>query len=159
MSFLPSDPTTLCVNAERLVLQTGNNTYSVLQDLRFPHIRPELKEPVTGLGTGNIITAVYFYGPGDNYIECTLLMSDAEYQSFSNNFIRDANGKLPVGLYQIVATNLSGGTATITNNSNTGFKCVIPNHTVDKPIIGGVKLRLRLRLIEDHVTVNITSPS
>lgn len=159
MVNIPSDPTTLCVNAEKLVLQVGSggsSVYTTLQDLRFNLERPEIREPVTGLGTDNIITAVYFFGPGDNWLEGTLLMSNAEYSTLATtDFTRDGNGKLTTLLVTLVATNFSGGTATFTNNSNTGFKAVVVRSTVDKPIIGGVKVRLRLRLLEDHITINL----
>ena len=161
---MPTDPTTLCVNAERVVLQVdaNPNIYTALQDIRFNLERPELREPITGLGTtqsGTVITAVYFYGPGDNYIEGTLLMSLAEYKTFAaTNFLRDVNGKLNVRYFSIKATDLSGNVITI-GDTNTGvgngngFACTVPKFTLDKPVIGGVKVRIRIRLLGDQVTI------
>lgn len=162
MANLPSDPTTLCVNAEKLVLQVGTNpdTYTCLQDLRFNVGRPVLREPITGLGTtnpsGSVITAIYFFGAGNNTLDCTVLMSEAEYATFQTNTLRDANGQMPSQFYKIVATNFSGTVQTLGNTHNTpaGFKASIATYTVDKPIIGGVKLRLHLQLLEDQITVS-----
>lgn len=161
---LPSDPTTLCVNAELIRLQVDSNPdfYTTLQDVRFHLERPELKEPITGLGTtqsGTVITAVYFYGPGDNWIEGTLLMSNNEYKTFATtNFQRNANGAMPTRYFSIKVTDLSGNVITLgdTNSgggNGNGFKCTIPWHTVDKSVIGGVKVRIRMRLLGDSITV------
>jgi len=164
MTNLPTDPTTLCVNAERVVLQVDANPdiYTALQDIRFNLERPELREPITGLGTtqsGTVITAVYFYGPGDNYIEGTLLMSLAEYKTFAQtNFLRDSFGKLNVRYFSIKVIDLTGNAITL-GDTNTGsghgfgFQCTIPKFTLDKPIIGGVKVRIRIRLLADQITV------
>lgn len=161
---LPSDPQTLTVNAELITLQVDANPdfYTTLQDVRFHLERPELREPITGLGTtqsGTVVTAIYFYGPGDNWIEGTLLMSLAEYKTFATtNFNRTSNGAMPTRYFSIKIKDLTGNIITLgdTNSgapNGNGFKCVIPWHTMDKPIIGGVKIRIRMRLLGDQITV------
>lgn len=163
VTLIPTDPTTLTVNAERIILLTGStpNQYTALQDLRFHLERPEFKEIVTGISNTPIQTAVYFYGAADNWVEFTILMSETEYATFAvTNFARQTGGTLPIVYYALQITDESGNVEYIGNSANTpkGFKAVTVWSDVSKPVVGGIKVRLRLRLLEDTISISSTYP-
>ena len=136
------------VNNEKLLLQTGSDTFVLMQDCRFNLDRPISRQTTSGSGV------VYFFGSGDNSIDFTLLCSTPELEDSSGagNLVyqtqRDANGALPTATYKIKATDVSGATKTI---SATG---VIPHLEVQRMAgVGGVVMNGRIQLTGDTVTV------
>ena len=136
------------VNNEKLLLQTGSDTFVLMQDCRFNLDRPISRQTTSGGGI------VYFFGSGDNSIDFTLLCSTPELEDSSGagNLVyqtqRDANGALPSNTYKIKATDVSGGSKTI---SATG---VIPHLEVQRMEgVGGVVINGRIQLTGDSVTV------
>ena len=151
MTNLPSATDLFEVNGLMYSLQVGSNpdTYILLQDMISNIERDEDRETVS------TTPAVYFFGPGDNWIEATLLLSLTEFQTFNTNSQLDSNGNLPFQYYKVKMTDKSGNVKTIgnTNNSPTGFKARVVRVQSSKPVRGGVKARIRLRITDDLVTV------
>ena len=138
------------VNNENLLLQTGTDTFVLMQDCRFNLDRPISRQTTSGGGV------VYFFGSGDNSIDFTLLLSTPEMEDTadtSNALIgltkRDANGALFSQTYKIVATNVDGDTAkTITCTG------VLPHLEIQRMAgTGGVVFNGRIQLTTDSVTV------
>lgn len=135
------------INAQNLQLQVDSDTYIMLQELDFHVGRPEAREPTTDGGVQ------YFYGKGDNYFDATILATTTEIQTLTNLTKLDANGDLTSDEYNIIATprESAGQTATITVNA-----AVVPDFNISKPIEGGVIFRIRFRITDDTVTVNLS---
>jgi len=130
------------VNAQNLKLDVGVNRYIMLQELDFHLGRPEAREPTTDGGVQ------YFYGKGDHYFDCTLLLTTPEISTFNALTELDANGDLTSTAYKIISEPRGGGAdITITVNA------VLPEFNIVKPIEGGVIFRIRFRIIDDTVTV------
>ena len=136
------------VNNEKLLLQTGSDTFVMMQDCRFNLDRPISRQTTSGGGV------TYFFGSGDNSIDFTLLCSTPELEDSNSagNLIyqtqRDANGALPSATYKIKATDVSGNSKTI---SATG---VIPHLEVQRMAgVGGVVINGRIQLTSDTVSV------
>lgn len=134
------------VNAQNLKLSLGDNRFVMLQELDFHLGRPEAREPTTDGGVQ------YFYGKGDHYFEATLLLTTTEINTFNDLTILDANGDLPTNQYKILAESRedAGVDATITVNA-----AVVPDFNIIKPVEGGVIFRIRFRITDDTVTVNL----
>ena len=101
------------INASEAHLVVGADTYILLQDLDVHIGRPEFRDASTGGG------AVYTYGKGEHHMTFTLIASPPELISLTllNNL--DANGALPTPTaWTIVATDVSGGTATMVCTGN-----------------------------------------
>jgi hypothetical protein len=120
-----------------------------MQDCKLNLDRPISREVTSGGGV------VYFYGSGDNSIDFTLLCSTPELEdgSGAGNLVyqtkRDGNGALPSNTYNIVATDVSGNSKTI---SATG---TIPHLEVQRLSgVGGVQIVGRIQLTSDSVTVS-----
>ena len=135
------------INAQNLKLQVDSDTYIMLQELDVHVGRPEAREPTTDGGVQ------YFYGKGDNYFDATILATTTEIQSLIDLTKLDANGDLTSEPYNIIATprEASGSTATISINAT-----VVPDFNLSKPVEGGVVFRIRFRITDDTVTVNLT---
>tara|TARA_R110002020_G_scaffold64430_3_gene170945 strand:+ start:3191 stop:3634 length:444 start_codon:yes stop_codon:yes gene_type:complete len=136
------------VNNEKLLLQTGSDTFVLMQDCKLNLDRPISREVTSGAGV------VYFFGAGDNSIDFTLLCSTPELEDSSGagNLVyqtqRDTNGALPTNTYKIVATDISGATKTI---SATG---TIPHLEVQRLSgVGGVTIVGRIQITTDSVSV------
>ena len=131
------------VNAQNLKLDVGVNRYIMLQELDFHLGRPEAREPTTDGGVQ------YFYGKGDHYFDCTLLLTTPEISTFNALTELDANGDLTSTAYKIISEPRGGGAdVTITVNA------VLPEFNIVKPIEGGIIFRIRFRIIDDQVTVS-----
>lgn len=158
MTNLPTDPESLTTNAEYMVLQIGTNPdqYTVLQDLVFNLEHPEVTEVATGTTASPALIRIPFYGAGDNWIEFTLLLSLTEFISFATTYFnRDSHGQVPLEYFKIKITDKSGTTKTIGNTANTptGFKGRVVFAKTSKPVMGAVKYRVRVRLLEDSITI------
>jgi hypothetical protein len=131
------------VNAQNLKLDVGVNRYIMLQELDFHLGRPEAREPTTDGGVQ------YFYGKGDHYFDCTLLLTTPEISTFNALTELDANGDLTSTAYKIISEPRGGGAdVTITVNA------VLPEFNIVKPIEGGIIFRIRFRITDDTVTVS-----
>lgn len=135
------------INAQNLQLKVDSDTYIMLQELDFHVGRPEAREPTTDGGVQ------YFYGKGDHYFDATILATTSEIQTLNTLTELDANGDLTSNTYNIVATprESAGQTATIVVNA-----AVVPDFNVSKPVEGGVVFRVRFRITDDTITVNLT---
>jgi hypothetical protein len=135
------------INAQNFKLQVDSDTYIMLQELDFHVGRPEAREPTTDGGVQ------YFYGKGDHYFDATILATTTEIQTLNLLTELDANGDLTSNTYNIIATprESSGDTATIVVNA-----AVVPDFNISKPVEGGVIFRIRFRITDDTVTVNLT---
>jgi len=136
------------VNNEKLLLQTGSDTFVLMQDCRFNLDRPISRQTTSGS------EVVYFFGSADNSIDFTLLCSTPELadSSGAGNLLyqikRDANGALPTATYKIKATDVSGASKTI---SATG---VIPHLEIQRMAgVGGIVINARIQLTTDTITV------
>ena len=132
------------VNNEKLLLQTGSDTFVLMQDCRFNLDRPISRQTTSGS------EVVYFFGSADNSIDFTLLCSTPS--SGAGNLLyqikRDANGALPTATYKIKATDVSGASKTI---SATG---VIPHLEIQRMAgVGGIVINARIQLTTDTITV------
>jgi hypothetical protein len=115
----------------------------MLQELDFHLGRPEAREPTTDGGVQ------YFYGKGDHYFDCTLLLTTPEISTFNALTELDANGDLTSTAYKIISEPRGGGAdVTITVNA------VLPEFNIVKPIEGGIIFRIRFRITDDTVTVS-----
>ncbi len=134
------------VNAQNLKLDVGGDRYIMLQELEFHLGRPEAREPTTDGGVQ------YFYGKGDHYFDATLLLTTTEINSFNNLTELDANGDLTTTTFTILAESResAGSDATITVNA------VLPDFNIVKPVEGGLIFRVRFRITDDTVTVNLS---
>ena len=135
------------INAQNFKLQVNSDTYIMLQELDFHVGRPEAREPTTDGGVQ------YFYGKGDHYFDATILATTSEISLLNTLTELDANGDLTSNTYNIIATprEASGDTATIVVNA-----AVVPDFNVSKPVEGGVVFRIRFRITDDTVTVNLS---
>ena len=137
------------VNNEKLLLQTGSDTFVLMQDCRFNLDRPISRQTTSGGGV------VYFFGSGDNSIDFTLLLSTPEMEdntSTANTLIgltkRLTNGNLYPVTWHIKATDVSGLTKTIE------AKGVLPHLEVQRMAgVGGVVFNGRIQITTDSVTV------
>ena len=137
------------VNNEKLLLQTGSDTFVLMQDCRFNLDRPISRQTTSGSGV------VYFFGSGDNSIDFTLLLSTPEMEdntSTANTLIgltkRLTNGNLYEVTWHIVATDVDGTTKTIEAVG------VLPHLEVQRMAgVGGVVFNGRIQITTDSVTV------
>jgi len=129
------------VNAQKLTLEVGADTYILLQNLTLHVGRPEAREPTTDGGV------LYYYGKGEHYFEADLLVSTPEIAAFNTLTQLDADGEMTTTAYKIVAQNISGATSTVTVNA------VLNDFNTEKPTEGGVLFHCRFRIIDDTVTV------
>jgi len=145
------------VNAEKLLLMTGSDTWILMQDCRLNIDRPISRQTTSGGG------AIYFFGAGDNSIDFTLLCSTPELASTSGvtNLIyqtnRDATtGALPSQSYKIRATNITGSTNDEATLTATG---TLPHLEVQRlEGVGGVVITGRIQLTTDSITTTYATP-
>jgi hypothetical protein len=152
MTNFPTDPNTLSVNVENCLLQVGSNpdVYTAKVTIR-PTVKRMEKRKVSTIGT-----STYFHGGTDNSLDVILLMSLTEFITFNGNLTPDSLGQLPAVFFRIQYTDLSSTVKTLgnTNNSPPGFKSkVIQIMSVDEEALGGVEMRLRIRIVDDVLTV------
>jgi len=130
------------VNAQNLKLDVGDDRYIMLQELDLHLGRPEAREPTTDGGIQ------YFFGKGDHFFNCTLLLTTPEITIFNALTELDSNGDLTETAFKIIAQPRGGGSdVTITVNA------VLPDFNIVKPVEGGVLFRVRFRITDDTVTV------
>jgi len=126
---------TEAINASKVHLDFGGNRYILLQEIEQPFEHPEARE-ATDAGS------VYFYGQSDDSFSATLLLSTPEIKVFHGWTILDSNGDLPDKEFHLIYSDKSG-TATQTIKMN----CKVPSVIFSKPVEGGVKARIRFRVI------------
>ena len=123
------------INASKVHLDLGNNRYILLQELENHITHPESRE-ATDIGS------IYFYGQSDDYFEATLLLSTPEMTTFLGYTILDSNGDLPTTSFKIIYSDKSG-----TNTQTLSIEVQLPDMTWSKPVEGGVKARIKFRII------------
>ena len=134
------------INGTEVQLKVGTNVYILLTDLNLHIGRTEERTPTTDGGV------LYTYGKGDHWFTCTLIATDEEMDAFSAANELDASGDMGAGsttAFTIVATNVSGGTATFTC---TGY---IRDIDIKKAPEGKVMCDLFVRIIGDTVAVTV----
>lgn len=134
-------PDTLLVNAQKVILKTGGDEYVQLQKIRPQIGRPEFREPTTDGGVQ------YYYGSGDHFFEADVLGTTDQISELNDRTERDADGLAQVFPYEIIATNKSGGTATITVN------CVLRQFNLEAEEEGFLKFKAYFRIVSDTVVV------
>jgi len=132
------------INACEVSLGDGTDNYIQLQDLVIQLGHPETREETCD-------GAHYFYRKGDNFIEATLLATSAEISTFVGFTELDANAAPTSKNWPIAFTDVSGTvkTATLTGT-------MAPLLRFEKPIVGAVKMRIRIRVTEAVTTADIT---
>lgn len=144
MANLPTDLTRL-VEAEYLLLQSGAtpDVWIALQEIEFELGRPEFREVATNGGV------TYFFGASDHFVDATLLMSITEWGSTLIPLTqRGATGDLTSTSWRLRGTNLNNNTQTATFNGK------IVRMRTSKPAEGAVKVRLRIRITSETMTIS-----
>ena len=129
------------INATKVSLKLGADTYIFLQECELHMGRPEAREPTTDGGV------IYYYGKGDHYFTFTILATTPELDDLSALTETDADGDLTSNSFTIVYTDKASATKTATVTG------VLPDYTIEKTIEGAVLLRGRVRITGDTVAV------
>ncbi len=129
------------INAKKVELLLGGETFTTLQELSLPLSRPETSEQVA-LGT------VYFYGQHDNAFEAIMLLTEPDVGLYlDNNKIVD--GALVEKTYDIKLTSKALQVKTIR------VTAVAPEQEIEKLPDGGVKIFQTFRITEDVDSGNL----
>lgn len=142
MANLPASLNQL-IDAEQLLLRSGGtpDVWIAFQECTFDIKRPEFREVATNGGV------TYFFGASDNILEGVLLCSLPEWSTLNTLTQRTATGDLTSTAWQLRATNLAATTTTASFNAKlVGMK-------TEKPAEGAVKVRIRLRITSETITM------
>ena len=126
----------------RLFLTSTSNEYVLLQEIDLVIQREEYVEPIA---IGN----AYFYGQFDNAFDSTILLSNADLETFIDSVFL-TNGALAQKTYLIELTSKDAATKTISVTALT------PRLELEKLPEGGVKLRIRYRINEEVTSADVT---
>lgn len=133
------------INATKVALKLGGDTYIFLQECELHMGRPEAREPTTDGGV------LYYYGKGDHWLTFTILATTPELDDFASFTETDANGDLTEKTWTLVTTDRGSASPTATSVI-TG---VLPDYTIQKTLEGAVLLRGRIRITGDTVPVTV----
>ena len=129
------------INAQRLRLDLGGDTYIMVQNL-FIHIgRIEDRNATTD---ANVL---YTAGKGDNWFTALLVATEPEVIQFNTLSQTDANGDWTQSAWRIVGTARGGGVITFEADG------IIREFDVTRDIRGGVKANIFVRIIGDSMSI------
>lgn len=126
----------------RLYLTSESNQYVLLQEIDLVIQREEYIEPIA---IGN----AYFYGQFDNAFDATILLSNADLETYIDSVFL-TNGALTTNTYLIELTSKDAATKTIS------VSAITPRLELEKLPEGGVKLRIRYRINEELSSADVT---
>lgn len=132
------------INAQKVSISDGTDTFLQLQELNFDLSHPETIEETTN-------ETHYFYGHQQAFFEGTILASKNEWALFVDKCQLDANGAAVTNNWAIAYTSLDGIVKTF---GLTGT--MAPNLRGEKPVGGAVKMRFRIRVTELVTSADIT---
>lgn len=137
-------PDSLLTNAQKVVLKTSGDEFVQLQNIKTHIGRPEFREPTTDGGVQ------YYYGSGDHFFEADVLGTTDQINELNDRTERDSFGLAQVFPYEIIATNKSGGKATMT------VQCVLRDFNQEAPEEGFLKFKSYFRIVGDTVGVTLS---
>ena len=130
-----------------LRLGGGTNIYIMLKNLNLHIGRPEDRQPTTDAG------ALYTYGKGDNWMTFTLVATTPELKTLADYNILGTNGGINNDggtlAWDLVITDLSGGTATFITTGNMRELDIIMNPE------GKWDIDCNVRITTDAVSVTV----
>ena len=129
------------INAKKVELLLGGDTFTTLQEISMPLSRPETSEAVA-LGT------VYFYGQHDNSFDAMMLLTEPDVALYLD-FNKIIDGALAEKTYDIRLTSKALQVTTIR------VTAVAPEQEIEKLADGGVKIYQTFRITEDVDSGNI----
>jgi hypothetical protein len=128
------------INATKVHLDLGSDRFVMLQEMTLNIDHPESRESAD-------IGSLWFYGWQDNFFEATLLLSSPELNTFIGYTELTANNDLPENDFKLIYTDKAGAIKTLT------ITCTVPSMQVIKSIVGGVKTKIKFRIVEE-ITVS-----
>ena len=140
MGDLGADST--LINADKVLLKVGSDTYLQLQNIKTHFGRPEFREATTNGGVK------YYYGAGDHYFTADLLATKTEVASLNTLTERNTTtGAMTETSYTILCTDDSGGTSTVT------LVAVLRDFDMTGEVEGAFKFACFFRVVRDTITV------